>query len=519
MAIWLNRKCLGILLFWLCVGTALGQEQRYVVFYPDKDTSLFADYETVWDIPVTPVYLKHLRQQAEIIATSKWLNASLVVVKDSAVQSDLKNSDWVWRKVRFHANDDTTAGMSNGAMKEKREWGDSINRENLQLVNGGALDARGLTGKGVSIAIFDGGFGDLPDQSYYDRAMAEGRIREMINFTEDTTVFVRSDHGSRVMSVITGSDSAMLQGTAPDATFYLYVTEFAPTESIQEEFFWALAAERADSLGVQIINSSLGYSEFDDESENHRYADLTGNTTLISRAATIAARKGILVVTAAGNQGNKGWRYITAPADADSVLTVGAVNSEGKLAPFSGVGPTADGRIKPDVVALGWQTYLADEDQVFTGNGTSFSTPLIAGLCARLWESCPQCTAQQIRLSVIRSASQYFSPDSLKGFGIPDFYRALQLLASFSGPLKEKSVYPNPFDQSFVLRGFDVDAIDRIKLVDTQGRVVWDQQIGVYGEPVLVKVPANLPTGLYLLHVEYADQRVEVLRVERISTP
>lgn len=277
------------------------------------------------------------------------------------------------------------------------------------------------------MAVFDAGFPYMDQIPAFQALFQEGRYLTGYDFVAgDSSIFGDNSHGTQVASVIVANDENIgYLGGAPEVTLLLARTEDALSETRLEEWNWARAAEWADSIGIHIIQSSLGYSTFDNPAENYTYADMNGQTAIITRAARTAARKGILVITSAGNEGASSWRYITAPADADSVIAAGAVNSSGQIAPFSSRGPTADGRIKPDLVALGWGTYIVGlSGSVQQASGTSFSAPLLSALAACLWQAFPEAHAQEIRQALLRSASQADSPDTIYGYGIPDGRKA-----------------------------------------------------------------------------------------------
>jgi subtilisin family serine protease len=190
-----------------------------------------------------------------------------------------------------------------------------------------------------------------------------------------------------------------------------------------EEDYWAAAVEFADSAGVDIINSSLGYHRFDDATQNYRYCDLDGNTAMISRTASMLARKGIILVNSAGNDGLGTWKKINVPADARDIITVGAVSANGDNAAFSAIGPTTDGRVKPDVMAMGSPTsVITGRGSISKDIGTSFSAPLVAGMIACLWQAFPDKTALQIIEMVRKGGNRADCPDNILGYGIPDFW-------------------------------------------------------------------------------------------------
>ncbi len=293
----------------------------------------------------------------------------------------------------------------------------------IQQLNGVPLHDAFYDAAGMHIAVMDAGFSGVPALGAFASLFAQNRIVTTKDFTDgDTNVFESSTHGTSVLSTMCSDLNGLFVGTAPKATFSLFKTEIVASETPLEELHWVRAAEWADSLGADLMNTSLGYSVFDNPLDNHSYADMNGRTTPISRAAVKAAQAGILVCVSAGNEGSSSWRHITAPADADSVLTVGAVNPMGVRTPFSSQGPSSDARIKPDLMALGGQAGIVNgAGDIVTGNGTSFSSPILCGMTACLMQKHPTRTAQDI-LSVLRlTASQGFSPDTLMGWGIPNF--------------------------------------------------------------------------------------------------
>jgi subtilisin family serine protease len=295
--------------------------------------------------------------------------------------------------------------------------------EQLQLYNLLPLHRAGYKGKGIRIGVADGGFYRADSLDWLPREQWLGYA----DLTDDADgIFGRTgNHGSLCLGTIVARRSDY-EGAATEASYYLFKTEEAATESIKEIDNWVAAIEMADSLGLHIVSTSLGYTTFDDEATNWSYADMDGKTSRGAQAAVIAARKGMLLVVAMGNDGAKAWHYLSTPADADSILSVGAVNREGTIAKFSSYGPSADGRVKPEVCALGEGTTLLDVNNgnVFPGNGTSFACPLIAGMAACLWSALPEASNMAIREMIIRSADRYTQPQEQYGYGIPDAWKA-----------------------------------------------------------------------------------------------
>ena len=430
-------------------------QPRYLVLFKDKANSPFRldrpqDYlspralsrrtrqriaVTTQDLPVNPDYLNRITQTgAKVIYPTRWFNGALVEASDSSLT--------LIRALPFFERLDrerpittpTTRGIGRlGAVHRKLSLlADSLNygrmTNQLELLGIPSWHRRGFTGEGVHIAVFDAGFPNLPQLTYLTHLIEDERIVDTYDFIRrDGNVFGNHFHGINVLSTIAAlrqeGSTTDLVGAAYGATFSLYRTENELSETPMEEVAWLVAAERADSVGVDIINCSLGYYEgFDNPSDDYAYGDTDGKTTIISRAARFAARKGILVVNAAGNEGAGAWRFVTPPADVDSVLSVGATDAFRARAAFSSIGPTVDGRRKPDLAAIGQGTAIGNHQGtggVSTGNGTSFAAPQIAGFAALVWQRYPQLTAQQVADTLKRAGHQAANPDNFLGFGVP----------------------------------------------------------------------------------------------------
>lgn len=393
-------------------------------------------------------------------------------------------------------------------------YGNSLNQ--VAMLGGDAMHAAGFTGQGVLIAVLDAGFSNANNIAPLDSLFTSGRIVGTWDFVDnEQDVFDDDAHGSMVLSVMGGNSPGELIGTAPHASYLLLRSENAPAEAIIEEYNWASAAEYADSAGAHIINSSLGYTVFDDPVQNHTYANLDGNTTPITRAADIASAKGMVVCNSAGNEGNGSWFRISAPADADSILAVGAVDAAGLNVGFSGKGPSADGRVKPDVSAEGFGTIVADPwngTGVFGASGTSFSSPLTAGMVATLWQCSPNSSSQSLVNAIRQSASQFSNPDSLLGYGIPDFVVACMMLSGINPALSENGealiIDGNPFTNELIFSYFSKTAsTGTAYLYDITGRKVWQSNLDI--APMSnnkTSIPTtNLSKGVYILSISSGE--------------
>lgn len=386
----------------------------------------------VTDLPIAPAYLDSVsRTGIEIVGQSKWNNTLLVKIHKEKELNKLNSLSFITKKLKvFSSPDSITERKRSSFRKELNSW-ESVPihygaaAEQLKSLGGQRIHERGFYGNGMMIAVFDGGFMNV------DRipALHGVKLAGLKDFVvpKSNNIFEEMEHGTMVLSTMAANAPNLYVGVAPEAQYVLVRCEDERTESLAEEDYWASAAEYADSLGVDVINSSLGYHDFDDVKTNHLYWEQDGETALISHTASMCADKGIICVNSAGNDGMGVWKKINFPADAKNILTVGSINEQGKNAAFSAVGPTADGRIKPDVMAFGSPaSVITGRGAIINDNGTSFSSPLIAGMTACLWQALPHKTAKQIIKLVKMAGNNQQHPDNIYGYGVPDFWKAYQ---------------------------------------------------------------------------------------------
>jgi serine protease AprX len=498
-------------------GEALSRRQKQGISLSDND------------LPVTQAYIDSVRATgATILTVSKWFNAVTIKATDDSVLRKIGKLTFVKKKPVLKtlslANHKTgiTGGIQETTADPEYDYG--VSGWQTIIHNGQLLHNQGYTGRGMTIAVIDAGFYHVDQLEAFSSLWENGQIRGTHDFVvAGSNVFNGHSHGMVVLSIIGGNLPGELIGTAPDAGFWLLRSEDTGSEFLIEEDNWTAAAEFADSAGADIINSSLGYSEFDDPGMNHTYTDMDGNTSRISRAADIAASKGMLVVVSAGNQGAKGWYYISAPADADSVLAIGAIDANGTIADFSSRGPSSDLRIKPDVVAIGKGTWMADfVSGIRQGNGTSLSAPVITGLSACLWQSVPGASAMQVLAAIKESSDRFTQPDDDYGYGIPDFSLAHVLLKrQISGSTAGLSIiaFPNPFRSELqVLFPSPVDEPVEVSLVDVSGRIVLHIQYPMFKGRNHITIDSGLSDlykGVYTLKISTGAE-INIIKLIKI---
>lgn len=478
------------------------------------------------DIPVNPQYLLGVKNAgATIINPTKWLNGVTIETSSQAVinaiealpyvagvtKSPVKEADMQIEKQFFMNESYGIAPATVAQYKQSAffDYGPSFNQ--ISMLRGDEIHEMGYRGEGVVIGVLDSGFDNADEISVFDTLWDNNKILGTRDFVSGGPVtFDKHYHGTMVLSTMGGNSPGNLIGTAPEASFYLIRTEDAGSEYLIEEYNWVSGAEYADSVGADVLNTSLGYSGFDDPSMDHTYEDMDGNTTPITIGADIAASRGMVVVNSAGNSGSSAWYYITAPADGDSVFAIGAVNAQGIPAGFSGHGPSYDGRVKPNVTAQGEGAYFASTDGSFIyGNGTSFSSPIMAGMMACLLQANPDMNNMELINAVQASSSIYSNPNDDMGYGIPDFMTANNILTVIDGEpeitISSLEVFPNPFSTSFSLRFNAMDNTEAgLSIVDMTGRKVYERAIPIEeGVNILnISEMGNAPAGIYFIQIE-----------------
>ncbi len=553
LSAWTGQKISCLLFFacWLMTSAMQAQQSKYLVLLKDKNGTPFTIDKpeafltprsverrqrqriavSTRDLPVNPAYVTQIRQTgAKVWYTSRWLNAVLIEATPAQL-TGIRGLTFV-SGIEFNRplsgarlsaeNQPQTIYRKFG--EEALDYGASQNQ--IEMLGVHTMHDRGFSGTGKMVAVLDGGFKNSNTNPALKTIFDEKRVVATYDFVKrETSVYEDDSHGNNVFSIMASYKPGELIGPAYNASFVLLRSEDAASETRLEEANWLFAAEYADSLGVDVINTSLGYSEFDNPADSYVYADMNGRTTLVTRAADWAAGTGMVVVASAGNEGSSPWKYIAAPADGDSVLSVGAVNSLRALASFSSIGPSADGRVKPDVSARGQATTLSNQNgTVTTGNGTSYSAPLIAGLVASFWQSQPHLTAMQVLDCIRRAGDRFSAPTPQYGYGIPTFESATQVakerypvtgVMDWTKPA-EVFVYPNPVGVASTLHIqwgtlFEGKKVN-IQLLDMAGRAVLQQTVVANETTGKIMLPPTLSNGSYFLKMN-DNQREKVLKV------
>lgn len=471
------------------------------------------------DLPVSEKYLLALAPHAqEYLYSSKWLNAAVIVATTEGVKA-LQALPFVQRvsyvgkgfisKTGNRLSPDASASTPHPKWVG-RELATQVTPYDFQnqLLGINDMHKAGFTGKGITVAVFDAGFPGLQQAPAFAHVFANKRIVGTLDVVRpwNKDVFKSNQHGTNVASLIVANQPDVLVAGAYNAQVIFAITEDVATEYPVEELNWVRAAEYADSLGVDIINSSLGYLDFDDPSLTYTAAQLDGKTTYVSKGADIAAKKGILVVNSVGNYGAAGSGSLVAPADAKGILAVGSVSASSMISTFSSRGPTGDGRIKPELVAFGQGPVLISSTGMSgTSQGTSFSAPQVAALAAGLWEAKPEWTKEDLLQALIKSGSKQASPDNNLGYGIPNFRGTLYgaLLDVVVEEVSAWSIYPNPLFKEELSILFGQELVVRVRLVDGAGRTVIDHSIRRDSPKYPFHLSlVSLPAGLYVMHLQ-----------------
>ncbi|MBO2524128.1 MAG: serine protease [Bacteroidetes bacterium] len=488
---------------------------------------------TVEDLPVNPQYKQQicaLDATVRILSESKWQNTVVIYCPDSSVLDAVKALPFT---------DTTVIPVSSYVLMEHQEKKEVVPNNNNNLLqsdlyfdslfdygpawaqiafhNGHRLHELGFYGDDMLIVVMDGGWEGFSDISYFRTMYENGQLvgtRDLI--PDHDNVYEGGTHGTKVTSIMATSVNGTYIGAAPHARYYFILSENPFSEELIEEDFWAQGIEIADSLGADVVNSSLGYSTFPDFPQgNFTYQSCDGMASIASRNASLACQKGIAVCVSAGNEGNNSWHYITHPADAFDVLTVGAARAvDSAMGPFSSYGPSADGRVKPDVTSVGWDTFVVNLDEsVAPGSGTSFASPVMAGLTACLRQALPHKNALEIMDIIRQHGHRYNTPDTSMGYGIPDMYQAyLDNVPEQCTSAKVQTkllVYPNPCTDKLVIPNPEY-TIQKIEIYDVSGKLIYRHDN--CGRSI-IQMPVNqLIDGLYIVKI-FASNGIETTKI------
>ena len=530
------KKMLVLLcMFWATISFA--QEDAWVYFKDKPDSQYYLSNPTEMlsqkalerrskqgiepdekDVPLHQPYVEGIvaSDGITVMAKSKWLNALHIRGSREAIDA-LKALDFVQRvdfADRTLNADSRTDRVQNQYFsktfqdKANLSYGNAARQ--IEMLNGHLLHQNEFTGSGINIAVLDAGFPGVDTTEPFRRLRDNDQIKGGYNYVSGSDNFYSGgNHGTIVLSTMGAFIEGQFAGTAPDASYYLFVTEDVSGENPVEESYWVEAAEAADSLGVDVINTSLGYFGYQDARYSHIFEDMDGNTAFITRGANIAISRGIFCVVSAGNTGNTTLPNMGAPADAYNMLTVGAVDSNKNYAGFSSRGPTADGRIKPDVAAMGYLAAIANQDGEITAtSGTSLSSPVVAGLVACLWQALPDKTNAELLQIIKESADLYVAPTTQLGYGIPDFNLAME---KGMGLTDNKIVlYPNPSaDIINVLLSKKLTATN-ITVYNMIGQKVMEQEVSVSNPYFSVSL---LSEGVYNCTFEGTSQTIRIIKI------
>lgn len=530
----MKRYILGLLIF--ASYTTFAQNQYFVLF-KDKANSPYSISRpkeflsdrsikrrtnqkiaiTERDLPPNPSYLTEIAKAgAKILYKSRWINGALIQT-DATTLAKILNLTFVCglegkddiRNTRL--NDQVQITNTKDKFGNEGILDNGLSQTQLAMLGADKMHTKGFRGEGMLIGVLDSGFLNANKLTFFNDLFNDKRVIGTWDFVNnESNVYNDHNHGTNVLSCMAAFENSRIVGTAFKASYFLLTTEDVTSETKREEANWLFGAEMADSVGVDVINTSLGYTEFDNPIQNYKYTDMNGDRALATRAADWAAQAGILVVASAGNEGNGSWKYIGTPADADSIIAVGAVSSSQNIVSFSSYGPSTDGRVKPELSAQGANTTIGNTNgTVGLSSGTSFSSPLMAGFAASFWQAFPSLTNMQVREFLIRSASQYTNPDNRLGYGIPNFDKAYELaeLEALINELKKSGqeviVFPNPINDGastkvWVLKN-DAGTNFEYSISDFTGKILWN--LSTKESKITLPVINDLPLSNVILKV------------------
>jgi subtilisin family serine protease len=522
----------------ICISNYLsgqGKEQTfnyfYRIYFRDKGNKSISDFDVTGllsprallrrqrngipvpdyrDLPVNKEYLDEISSLGLTFhCTSRWMNTALFKTVTPAEISNLLALPFI-SEVKTVRTTIEKKSQSDKLSFTVYQSGLSVYNNPVDQLNGLLIHDSGFTGGGILIAVMDGGFYNAEKVSSLASLRGRNGITATYDFVaKNKNVYDYHNHGTAVLSVLAGIISGSIEGSAPGSDFLLLRTEDDESEFPVEEDFWAAGAEFADSSGADIISSSIGYFNFDDPSMNYKYSDMDGNRTFVTKAADIAASKGIIVVSSAGNERGNDWKSISAPSDGDSVLAVGAIDVDKTISSFSSSGPSFDNRIKPDVVAQGVGVPVQMNTEIVgSANGTSFSCPVISGMCACIMQAVPDATSNEILSAILSASDRFLHPDSLYGYGIPDMTEALSNLQKKYILTTGKGIVagPNPLRNILTIYFNDSPGWLRIEILNISGALILKRNYRNYvSRSIVLDDFQNLADGLYFIRLYTAN--------------
>lgn len=530
---WSSLKLFIVLVF--VATTGFGQVNRYMVFFKDKSGTAYSTSTPLnflsqraidrrikqgisvapEDLPVNRNYVDGVKDAgADTFFTTRWMNG-LLIQCDAVLISAIEDLPYVDHVELVAPNERLLVeGRKRVELKTKELKTASSTKVQLQMIGLDEMHDAGYEGQNIVVGIFDGGFQGVNTAAPFQHIFEEDRIDLAISkdfVTNSSDVFQFDNHGTQVFSVMAAHQEGFYEGGSYEANYQLYVTEDVGSEHRIEEYNWLFAAERADSAGVDIVNSSLGYYDFDTPSTDYPKAAMDGKTTVVTRAAQMLADRGVVVVCSAGNEGGIAWQIITAPADAKDVLAIANVNSMGERAGSSSIGPSADGRIKPDVAAMGVNTsVIKPNGSVGTASGTSLAAPLITSLVAGVWQRYPNLSNIEVMNAIRNSSSQATNPDNFLGYGIPNF-KAVVNYVEEAHQENIFEVYPNPItNDSITIRPFDPTQVTscKVEVLSSQGQTIYETMVNFsWSNRTYTSSVTGLPSGMYFMRILWNDKK------------